>query len=102
MERRRRLRSSSRCSIRLMPGSSARSTTALRARSTGSKSAMEGLGFQLAFMGGGVIVRRCRDGVGGIRRRGCGNGETGGGREDAEVAGGRDGGRRGVRLWFGG
>src|SRR5579871_2575769 len=40
MEWTRRVRSSSRCSMRLIPGSSARSTTLLRARSSGSNSSM--------------------------------------------------------------
>src|ERR1035437_1593075 len=99
-----RLRSSSRCSIRLIPGRSARSATALRARSTGSKSAMEGLGFvlglagrgggRLSGLGGGrdrtvgfsVSLNRavgCGFSVGG--RGGVGDRQSGGRRQDAEI-----------------
>src|ERR1035437_5232977 len=105
-ERMMRLRSSSRCSIRLMPASSARSATALRARSTGSKSAMEGLGFELGFggrrQGGfhGLGGRRdCAVGFGvglgrlvGVGAGGVvggsrvGDGQSGGRRQDAETA----------------
>src|SRR6266702_2285020 len=117
-----RLRNSSRCSIRLMPGSSARSVTALRARSIGSKSAMQGLGFELrrvsrvgvlcGMLGGrmdvvlGVGLRRRfalgrRSGLNDVevgRRGGVGDGQAGGWRQDAQVAGCRNGDLFGYRL----
>ena len=60
-ERRMRLRSSSRCSIRLMPGSSARSERAARARSMGSVSGMEGLGFVRSWAGMAAWARLGRE-----------------------------------------
>src|SRR6185312_8365147 len=96
----RRLRSSARCSIRLMPGSSARSVTAERARST--KSAMKG--------GLGYVVRRgligsllwfgCTgDGGKGLRDGGTGYGKASGRRHEMKVARGGDGQRFGGGLW---
>src|ERR1700677_5128208 len=91
----RRLRSSVRCSIRLMPGSSARSLTAARTLST--RSAMVGgLGrFDLCFLLG---VGNLRDGIeyGGERR--VAYGKAGRGRHEFEIAGGCDGKRLGDRF----
>src|SRR5271156_791856 len=85
----RRLRSSVRCSMRLMPGSSARSLTALRTLST--RSAMGGLaGFDLCSRFG-VVRNAVEDG--GERR--VTYGKTCGGRHEVEFARGCDG----ERLW---
>src|SRR5208283_3253295 len=88
-ERRMRLRSSSRCSIRLMPGSSARSERAARARSMGSISGMEGLGFDRSLVGraGGLG----REVFGERELRGGCDGQAGGWRQNAQLAGGCDG-----------
>src|SRR3984957_7567185 len=91
----RRLRSSVRCSMRLMPGSSARSLTAVRTLST--RSAMMGglAGFDLCSRFG---VGSVRNGIedGGERR--VAYRKTGGGRHEVEFAGGCDGKR--LRGWF--
>src|SRR5258705_12820187 len=90
-EWRSRLRSSVRCSIRLMPGSSARSVTALRALSIWSKSStlrgLAGRDFRREVLRGGIV----RDGVedGGECR--VADRKPGGGRHKIQVAGGGDG-----------
>src|SRR5271154_701732 len=95
-----RVRSSVRCSIRLMPGSSARSVTALRARSMGSRSAtLSGLdrgGLCGVCFGGGIVG----DGLENGRERGVADWKASGGWHKVEIARGGDGQRlgSGVRL----
>src|SRR5260370_14706461 len=115
----RRLRSSPRCSSRRMPGSSARSVMAARTLST--ISAMQGsLGravvcgwfrrmavgslLQGVLVGGaGGLCRGCfgirnvGNGVEGVRHRGAGHWETGGGRHQVQIARGGDW----QRFWLG-
>src|SRR5258708_4245481 len=81
--------------MRLMPGSSARSETAARTEST--RSAMKGgLSGRNGFRVGGrsavfVGIGCVGDGVEDGGERGVAYRETGGGRHEIEVAGGRDG-----------
>src|SRR5580692_12701282 len=92
----RRLRSSVRCSMRLMPGSSARSVTAFLALSMGSRSTTPG-GLAVCVLGlGGFVLRVVRNGVEHGRERGVAYGKAGGWWHKVQVAGAGD--RQ--RLWF--
>src|ERR1700733_6954187 len=94
----RRLRSSVRCSIRLMPGSSARSVTALRALSIGSRSAtlggLAGCNFVRSYCGIEVVWDRIEN----RGESGVADGKTGRGWHEIEVAGGCNGQRLGRRF----
>src|SRR6266851_8978211 len=90
-EWRSRLRSSVRCSIRLMPGSSARSVTALRALSILSRSAtlgdLGGCDFRCSCCTIGIV----RDGVENGGECGVADRKAGGRWHEIQVAGGGDG-----------
>src|SRR5580704_4598178 len=89
-----RLRSSSRCSIKVMPGSSARSVTAARTRSMGSSAMGGGLGIVVCGRG----VRRLGDGIEeAAQGAGTGDGQAGFGRQQVQVAVGG----YGEWLWHG-
>src|ERR1700734_292094 len=87
----RRLRSSVRCSMRLMPGSSARSVTALRALSMESRSATLG-GLAVCVLGcDGIVFGIVRNRFEYRRERGVAYGKAGGGWHKIQVAGCGDG-----------
>src|ERR1700722_6405807 len=92
----RRLRSSVRCSIRLMPGRSARSLTAARTLST--RSAMVGRLAGCDLCCGWLRVGEVGDGIEDGRERRVAYGKAGRGRHEVEFAGGRDG--KWLRAWF--
>src|ERR1700733_11667591 len=99
----RRLRSSVRCSMRLMPGSSARSVTAFLALSMESISATLG-GLAVCVLGfRGFVVRVVWNGVEHRRERGVAYGKTGGWWHKVQVAGGGDRQRFGLlrlQMWM--
>src|SRR5271170_8339419 len=98
----RRLRSSVRCSMRLIPGSSARSETAARTLST--RSAMVGglAGCYLGYFGGMRLgLGDLGDGVEHGSKRGVADGKAGGGWHEIEVAGGGNGYWRVIGQGFG-
>src|ERR1700745_3689474 len=95
-----RLRSSVRCSMRLIPGSSAPSFTALRALSIGSRSdtlvSLAGGGFRCIYCRIGIVW----DGVENGRECGVADRQAGCGWHKIQVAGGGDG--QGLMPRFGG
>src|SRR5271154_3478133 len=95
----RRFRGSGRCSLRVIPGGSARSETAARTLST--RSAMVGglAGCYLGYFGGMRLgLGDLGDGVEHGSERGVADGKAGGGWHEIEIAGGGDGQRLGRRL----